>query len=227
MKYRFSLALAMVVMLTVAPLALFASGEVEGGAAAQGGTPVEGEPYVDHIYQSVAAYEQATGNTLDGFNESPLLAARVAEGILPPVEERLPQDVVVVRPRDAIGVYGGTFQAMTVSGEIGNPIESAAQYLATFGPDTRHIVPNVIRAWELSDDATTLTLTLRRGMKWSDGDSFDMEDFEFYTTKTLSRTPTSPNGRRARTASAGRWCRWTWWIRSRFGTPSRCRRTAP
>ena len=178
MIHRFSLVLSSALLLTAVPLALFASGEEEGGAV-QGGTPVEGEPYVDHIYQSVAAYEQATGNTIDGFNESPLLAARVAEGTLPPVEERLPQDVMVVRPRDYIGVYGGTFQAMTVSGEIGNPIESAAQYLATFGPDTRHIVPNVIRAWELSDDATTLTLTLRRGMKWSDGDSFDMEDFVF------------------------------------------------
>ena len=65
MKDRFSLAFAVAILLAAAPLALFASGEVEGGgAAAQGGTPVEGEPYADHIYQSVAAYEQATGNTI-------------------------------------------------------------------------------------------------------------------------------------------------------------------
>ena len=39
-----------------------------------------------------------------------MLAALVAEGTLPPVEERLPQDVVVVRPRDAIGVYAAPFR---------------------------------------------------------------------------------------------------------------------
>ena len=117
MQDRFSLALIVALLLAAVPLALFASGEEEGGAAVQGGTPVEGEPYVDHIYQTVEEYEQATGNSIDRFNEAPMLAARVAEGTLPPVEERLPQDVMVVRPRDAIGVYGGTFQTLTVSGE--------------------------------------------------------------------------------------------------------------
>ena len=186
MKGKFSLALAVVVLLAATPLALFASGEEESGSAVQGGTPVEGEPYVDHIFQTVEEYEQATGNRIDTFNEAPMLAARVAEGTLPPVEERLPQDVMVVRPRDAIGVYGGTFQTLTVSGETGVPLSGSGQFTATFGPDTRQIVTNVVRAWELSDDSTTLTLTLRRGMKWSDGDSFDIEDFVFFYEDILT-----------------------------------------
>ena len=70
MKGKFSLALAVVVLLAATPLALFASGEEESGSAVQGGTPVEGEPYVDHIFQTVEEYEQATGNRIDTVQRS-------------------------------------------------------------------------------------------------------------------------------------------------------------
>ena len=46
------------------------------------------------------------------FSEAPVLAARVASGELPPVEERLPNaaDVMVVPVVDRIGDYGGTWR---------------------------------------------------------------------------------------------------------------------
>jgi hypothetical protein len=44
------------------------------------------------------------------FQESPFLAERVANGSLPPVEDRLPDDPVVIEPFTRIGTYGGTLK---------------------------------------------------------------------------------------------------------------------
>jgi len=37
------------------------------------------------------------------YQEAPMLAARVAQGDLPPVDERLPEDPAVVEPVECIG----------------------------------------------------------------------------------------------------------------------------
>src|SRR5690606_34439708 len=44
--------------------------------------------------------------------EAPLLRALVAQGMLPPVEERLPitEDTLVIEPLEAIGQHGGTWR---------------------------------------------------------------------------------------------------------------------
>ena len=98
---RYGIVTAAVLLVSALPLA--ASGaEEEGAMGAQANmalTKVEGEPYVDHIHATPEAYAAATGNTIDQFFEAPMLAALVAEGKLPPVEERIGQDPQVVRPR--------------------------------------------------------------------------------------------------------------------------------
>ena len=42
------------------------------------------------------------------FHQSPMLDEAVRSGKLPPVEERLPDDPIVVEPLNGIGQYGGT-----------------------------------------------------------------------------------------------------------------------
>jgi peptide/nickel transport system substrate-binding protein len=44
--------------------------------------------------------------SIETFRQSPSLDAQVAAGELPPVEERLPDDPVVIEPFSDIGVYG-------------------------------------------------------------------------------------------------------------------------
>ena len=44
------------------------------------------------------------------YQEAPMLAERVAAGELPPVEERLPVNPLVVEPVDEVGTYGGTIR---------------------------------------------------------------------------------------------------------------------
>ena len=41
------------------------------------------------VYPSLAEYEKLTGKTIEKFNEAPMLETKVAEGILPPVEDFL------------------------------------------------------------------------------------------------------------------------------------------
>ncbi|GAG07963.1 unnamed protein product, partial [marine sediment metagenome] len=59
------------------------------------------------VYPTLTEYEQLTGKTIEKFNEAPVLKTKVAEGILPPVEERLPGDPPVLEPLEEIGQYGG------------------------------------------------------------------------------------------------------------------------
>jgi len=59
------------------------------------------------MYATMDAYEAATGSKIGSFQEAPQLQALVQQGKLPPLEERLPADPLVVVPRDEVGVYGG------------------------------------------------------------------------------------------------------------------------
>ena len=61
-------------------------------------------------YNTIADYEAATGNAISSFQQSPMLDAAVADGTLPPVEERLSDEPLVMQPADQIGEYGGAMR---------------------------------------------------------------------------------------------------------------------
>ena len=167
---------------------LFAGGETEapgggaGAGAASAGMATEGEPYRDHMWPTVTAYTAATGKAITSFSEAPALAALVASGDLPPLDQRLPPDPAVIRPLDEIGRYGGTFNSSGDGREAapGAIVEGSSQLLTTYNPDISQIFPNVIIGWEQSNGDRTFTLHLRPGMKWSDGEPFDADDFVFW-----------------------------------------------
>ena len=118
------------IALLMATVPLLASGTDEGAApaGATGGAnmalaKIAEEPYIDHIHASPAAYTAATGKPLDTFYEAPMLAALVAEGKLPPVEERIGRDPQVIRPAFEIGQYGGILNDVGSEGDAGQLIE--------------------------------------------------------------------------------------------------------
>jgi len=163
--------------------------------AEAGPIPVEGEPYVNHFFTTVDEYKAATGKTIDSFGESPMLADLVKSGQLPPVNERLPKDVAVVRPREFIGVYSD--QIRTIGYYEGADIftqftEDMQQFLLTTDPKYSRFYPNIIKGWELSDDSKSLRIYLREGMKWSDGDDFNADDFAFWYTDMLQDPELTP-----------------------------------
>ena len=144
------------------------------------------------------------------FSEAPMLAEQVKAGKLPPVERRLPAEPLVVKPVHEIGRYGGTWRRAFTGpgdGENGNRLMAVDKFLFWDHTGTR-ISPSVARDWKVSDDGKTVTLSLRKGMRWSDGQPFTADDVVFwyedlYLDKELVPTP-APRVRRRREARAGR-----------------------
>lgn len=135
-------------------------------------------------------YELADFETTAGckmsFSENPAIAelnARITNNPeLPPVEERLPAEPLVVVPYEAIGQYGGEFHALSNATEAGTSdfLSVRHQNLVRFGDDYVTIEPNVAKGWEWNDDFTELTVFLRQGHKWSDGAPFTAADVAFW-----------------------------------------------
>lgn len=119
------------------------------------------------------------------FQEAPALAALVRQNRLPRVEERIGEDPIVIAPLREIGRYGGTLRRAFLG-----PTDYQSAIRCASGPDGflywdyqwRTVIPNIARAFELSRDGRSLTLLLRRGMRWSDGHPFTADDVMFWYT---------------------------------------------
>jgi len=138
----------------------------------------------DFMAWSLADYEAETGNSVPEFKQSPQFDARVQNGELPPVAERLPvrEDVMVVRPREAIGTYGGTIRYNATNPQsFGNVGYSAWDaHLAGVTTNWEVVYPDIAKSIELAPDNMSATVTLRRGMKWSDGQPVTADDILFF-----------------------------------------------
>lgn len=110
-----------------------------------------------------------------------MLTALVTAGQLPPLEERLPKNPLVVEPLDSIGQYGGVMRHPLV-GSWASRFYSmmGAENLVTWTPNWDGVIPNVAESWDVSDDSSEFTFYLREGMKWSDGEPFTADDIMFW-----------------------------------------------
>ena len=130
------------------------------------------------------------------FKEAPQLAELVKQGKLPPVQDRIPQEPLVVKPVKETGKYGGTWRrGFTGPGDVenGNRINASDKLLFWDYTGTK-IVPSVAKAVDMSADGKVYTIRLRKGMKWSDGAPFTADDFVFwfedlYSDKDIVPTP--------------------------------------
>jgi peptide/nickel transport system substrate-binding protein len=101
---------------------------------------------------------------------------------MPELADRLPSEPLVVAPYDAIGSYGGVFNALSNATEAGTSDFMSVRHvnLVRYADDLTTIVPNVAKSWSWNDDFTQLTFVLREGHKWSDGQPFGAADVEFW-----------------------------------------------
>lgn len=122
------------------------------------------------------------------YQEAPELAERVAAGELPPVEDRLPVEPLVLEPTDRIGVHGGTWRFGLRGGADNSAFSRtfAHDNLVRFAPNSTRIIPNVARAFDVSDDATEFTFHLREGLRWSDGAPYTADDIMFWYEDILT-----------------------------------------
>ena len=180
----------------------FAAGQEDGGMGAATGSAGGGMSPLSEgtFWATLADYEADTGTPIASFNEAPMLAAMVADGSLPPVEERLPSEPFVMQPFESIGKYGGTMNLI----KFYDYFWGAGSYmhletmLGRQRPEVdKQVIPNIAKGWEYSPDGTTLTLYLREGHKWSDGSPFTSADFMFwYEDLTLNEEYTPLISRR-------------------------------
>ena len=99
-----------------------------------------------------------------------------------PLEQRIPEDALVVVPYESIGKYGGTFDMISNATEAGTSDFLAIRHvnLVRFSDDLTTIVPNVAKGWKWNSDFTQLTFFLRKGHKWSDGQPFGAQDVKYW-----------------------------------------------
>jgi peptide/nickel transport system substrate-binding protein len=120
------------------------------------------------------------------YNEVPYFADQVAAGTLPPIEERLPAEPFVVGPGVLnseewldweVGNYGGTIRVPNLNGTV-HELALALGVTILRAPDqsTTDPLPAIVSSYEINEEYTEYTLTIREGLKWSDGTPVTTED---------------------------------------------------
>ncbi len=120
----------------------------------------------------------------------------VDAGNLPPIEERLPSEPLVVdlaaKGRD-FGTPGGTLRTMvTRSKDIRQMVVYGYARLVGFD-ENYEIVPDLLESFE-NEGNRKFTLHLREGHKWSDGSPFTSEDFRYWWEDVANNELLSPSG---------------------------------
>ena len=117
------------------------------------------------------------------FSEAPILAERVKAGDLPPVAERLPDNPLVVVPMEEIGRYGGTLRRALTGDIVQTPGVSKTLNENLMGyerPLPKSILYNLAESHEFLDEGRTALFKIRKGIKWSDGMPFTVDDILFW-----------------------------------------------
>ncbi|MCC6453559.1 MAG: ABC transporter substrate-binding protein [Caldilineaceae bacterium] len=163
--------------------------------AACGGAPAAEAPAAEAPAAAApaAAAPAAPAAPPTTFNEAPMLADLVASGSLPPVDERLPSNPLVMEVQESIGNYGGTFRRgfKGVSDRWG-PTKLQDRSIAWYDPKLS-MRPRLAESWELSDDGREWTFHLREGMKWSDGEPFTTANIQWWYDNELLNVDLTPS----------------------------------
>ncbi len=130
------------------------------------------------------------------FKEAPMLADLVKAERLPPVDQRLPAEPVVIKPWKEVGKYGGTWRMVmrgTPGYTVGLHLHEAVLRRAMGGIE---IIPNVAETWEVDKEGKVFTLHLVKGIRWYSGQPFTAEDIVFFMEDVVGNQelyPAYPN----------------------------------
>ena len=157
-------------------------------AACGGGGPEE--PAADQpTAQAPAESAPPAASSSSEYNEAPMLKAKVDAGELPPVGERLPVNPRIVVPHHEVGQYSDSIRGFTLNEtdraapgyivnrglmDIPSDLDAFGANLPVGGWDSY-----LGESFEWNDDATQITIHLRAGLKWSDGEPFTSQDVLF------------------------------------------------
>ena len=133
-------------------------------------------------YTTLTEYQKVTGRRITKYGEAQSLSELVKQGKIPPVEQRLPKEPLVIIPIDRIGEYGGTWRSVMLGrSDLPNPSRIVSyEPLIRWSPDFKEILPNIVTRWIVSEGGKVFTFYLRQGIKWSDGVPFTANDVLFW-----------------------------------------------
>ena len=131
--------------------------------------------------EATVATEATAAGAAASEREAPMLAKRVAEGSLPPLEERLPKEPMTIPAVQENGTYGGEMKWIIDTPDLGS-YEHTFLYEAPYrwSADAAGIEPNLAVSHAYADDGLSMTLTFREGVRWSDGEPFTADDIAFW-----------------------------------------------
>ncbi len=120
------------------------------------------------------------------FKESPQLASLVKAGKLPPIEKRLPENPYVV-PHEWLkpGKYSGTMHWICSDTSDWATTHHVQESMYGHSPlrwlkDGLEIGLGLAESWEASEDQSEWTFHFRKGLKWSDGAPWTVNDILFW-----------------------------------------------
>ena len=122
--------------------------------------------------------------------------AEVERGDLPPVDERVPQDPLIVdlvTEGLRLGTPGGTLRTMVArSKDVRQMVVYGYARLVIYDKDY-NLVPDILASVD-NQDNKIYTLHLRRGHHWSDGHPFTSADFKYWWENVANNEKLSPSG---------------------------------
>ncbi|NLF12315.1 MAG: ABC transporter substrate-binding protein [Anaerolineaceae bacterium] len=160
-------------------------------ACSQPAAPTEPAPVSSGSTPAAPATAPSSGG--GRHSEAPALAEQVAAGSLPPVEERLPQNPVVMPVVEEIGQYGGIWHRNAVSvSDVPAAGRLTNEGYLRWNADASAMINNLAVSYEVNEDASAYTFHLPAGMKWSDGEPFTADDVLYWYEDVLLNTDLTP-----------------------------------
>lgn len=153
--------------------------------------PPDRDPSGDIAFHKVM---EVTEVNIESYQQAPMLDEQTESGQLPPVEERVPENPLVIVPPEQLGPYGGTWTRLaTGPSDVGvMPARIAYDGLVRWDSMGREVLPNLAWKWEVSEDAKVYTFYLRKGVRWSDGAPFTVDDILFWYEDIVGNPDLSP-----------------------------------
>ncbi|MEZ4707329.1 MAG: ABC transporter substrate-binding protein [Caldilineaceae bacterium] len=182
--------------LVILMLLLTACGGSGAVPAAEEAAPAAAEQPAAEAESAEPADAAAEPAAPGAYAEAPMLAEKVAAGELPPVDERLPQEPMIIEPVEEVGQYGGTWRAVDVDNLGWTRQTIMVEPFLKWKRDVNGMRPNLLTSWEWNDDATELVAHLRQGIKWSDGEPLTVDDYLFWWNDMVldESVPVGPPG---------------------------------